>query len=89
MTPAELIQVLRNWQNYYTMLGEVSATLTGLMFVAASLGTRFIDDKSGPKVQTFMTPTVVYFSLVLLLSALKYCASRFKSRTTFFRGAEV
>ena len=70
MTPADLAQALHNWQNYYTLLGEVSATLTGLMFVAASLGTRLIDDNSGPKVQTFMTPTVVYFSLVLLLSAL-------------------
>ena len=70
MTPADIAQALHNWQNYYTLLGEVSATLTGLMFVAASLGTRLIDDNSGPKVQTFMTPTVVYFSLVLLLSAL-------------------
>lgn len=70
MTPADIAQALHNWQNYYTLLGEVSATLTGLMFVAASLGTRLIDGSSGPKVQTFMTPTVVYFSLVLLLSAL-------------------
>ncbi len=70
MTPADVTRTLHEWQNYYTLLGEVSATLTGLMFVAASLGTRFIDNDSGPKVQTFMTPTVVYFSLVLLLSAL-------------------
>ena len=70
MTPLEFTQVLHEWQNYYTLLGEVSATLTGLMFVAASLATRLIDNSSGPKVQTFMTPTVVYFSLVLLLSAL-------------------
>lgn len=39
------------------------------MFIAASLGTRLLDDKSGPKVQTFITPTVLYFSLVLLVSA--------------------
>lgn len=70
MTPDALLQSLHAWQDYYTLLGEVSATLTGLMFVAASLGTRLIDGSSGPKVQTFMTPTVVYFSLVLLLSAL-------------------
>ncbi len=70
MTPADLTQALHDWQPYYTLLGGVSATLTGLMFVAASLGTRFIDNDSSPKVQTFMTPTVVYFSLVLLLAAL-------------------
>ena len=70
MRPDAILQAVHEWQNYYTLLGEVSATLTGLMFVAASLGARLIDRASGPKVQTFMTPTVVYFSLVLLLSAL-------------------
>ena len=70
MRPDAVLQAVYEWQNYYTLLGEVSATLTGLMFVAASLGARLIDGNSGPKVQTFMTPTVVYFSLVLLLSAL-------------------
>lgn len=70
MTPSEFSQTLHEWQNYYTLLGEVSATLTGLMFVAASLGIRLLDDTSGPKIQTFITPTVLYFSLVLLLSAL-------------------
>jgi len=64
------VQTLHAWQNFYTLLGEASATLTGLMFVAASLGTSLIDDKAGPKVQTFITPTVTYFSLVLLISAL-------------------
>ncbi len=70
MRPDVVLAALHEWQNYYTLVGEVSATLTGLMFIAASLGTRLIDGNSGPKVQTFMTPTVVYFSLVLLLSAL-------------------
>ena len=70
MNPNAVLQAVHEWQNYYTLLGEVSATLTGLMFVAASLGARVIDDTAGPKVQTFMTPTVIYFSLVLLLSAL-------------------
>ncbi len=70
MTPSEFIQILHGWQNYYTLLGESSATLTGLMFVAASLGARLLDDKSGPKIQTFITPSVIYFSLVLVLSAL-------------------
>ncbi len=63
-------QVLHGWQSFYQLVGEASATLTGLMFVAASLGTSLIDDKAGPKVQTFITPTVTYFSIVLLISAL-------------------
>ena len=70
MRPDTFIQALHDWQNFYTLLGEVSATLTGLMFVAASLGARLINEEDDPKVRTFLTPTVVYFSHVLLLSAL-------------------
>ncbi len=88
MMPDVVPTALHEWQNYYILLGEVSATLTGLMFVAASLGTSLIDDKSGPKVQTFMTPTVVYFSLVLLLSALMNVpAQTCLSLTAQFAGA--
>lgn len=63
-------QTLHGWQSFYQLLGEASATLTGLMFIAASLGTRLIDDQTDPKIRTFVTPTVIYFSLVLLVSAL-------------------
>jgi len=70
MRPDTFLQALHGWQNFYTLLGEASATLTGLMFVAASLGARLINDEADPKVRTFLTPTVVHFSLVLLLSAL-------------------
>ena len=64
------LQALHGWQNFYTLLGEAAATLTGLMFVAASLGPRLISDKADPKVRTFITPTVIYFSLALQLCAL-------------------
>ena len=70
MRPDTFLQALHDWQNFYTLLGEASAPLAGLMFVAASLGTRLINEDSDPKVRTFLTPTVLYFSLVLLLSAL-------------------
>jgi len=80
-------QILHAWQNFYTLLGEASATLTGLMFIAASLGTSLIDDKAGPKVQTFITPTVTYFSLVLLLSALMNVPSQTPLSLTLELGA--
>ena len=70
MRPDTFLQALHGWQNFYTLLGEAAATLTGLMFVAASLGARLINDEADPKVRTFITPTVVHFSLVLLLAAL-------------------
>ena len=70
MRPDTFLQARHDWQNFYMLLGEASATLAGLMFVAASLGARLINEDSDPKVRTFLTPTVVYFSLVLLLCAL-------------------
>ena len=70
MKPDSFLQALHDWQGFYALLGSAAATLTGLMFVAASLGARLINDEADPKVRTFLTPTVIYFSLVLLLSAL-------------------
>ncbi len=70
MPPDNFIQALHGWQSFYSLLGESAATLTGLMFVAASLGAHLINDVNSPKVRTFITPTVIYFSLVLLIAAL-------------------
>ena len=70
MRPDPFLQVLHDWRSFYTLLGEASATLTGLMFVAASLGASLLNEDSNPKIRTFLTPPVIYFSLVLLLSAL-------------------
>ena len=68
--PPAFAQTLHDWQDFYMLLGGASATLMGLMFVAASLGTSLINDDDDPRVRTFITPTIIYFSLVLLLSAL-------------------
>jgi len=70
MQPNTFLQALHAWQGFYTLLGGAAATLTGLVFVAASLGARLINEESDPKVRTFITPTVIYFSLVLLVSLL-------------------
>ena len=70
MRPDPFLQALHDWQGFYTLLGGAAATLTGLMFVAASLGANLINEEADPKVRTFVTPTVIYFSVVLLLSAL-------------------
>ncbi len=68
--PDTFTTALHDWQSFYALIGEASATLTGLMFVAVSLGARILDDNAQPKIRTFLTPTVIYFSLVLLLAAL-------------------
>ena len=35
----QLVDALRPWHDFYTLVGTGSATLIGLLFVAASVGT--------------------------------------------------
>ena len=81
MRPDTFLQALHDWQNFYTLLGEASATLAGLMFVAAILGARLINEDSDAKVRTLLTPTVLYFSLVLL-SALMNISTQTRAALT-------
>ena len=69
MPNESLIQQVHDWQGFYSLLGGASATLVGLMFVTVSIGSRIYNEAAEAKVRTFVTPTVNYFSLVLLLSA--------------------
>ncbi len=50
--------------------GKVAERKVGLMFITAGLAARVIGDTAGPKVRTFITPTVTYFS-VAKVAALK------------------
>jgi hypothetical protein len=63
-------EALRSWQNFYFMTGGAAATLAGLMFVALSLGTHLIGDTTRHLFNIFVTPSVIYFVSVLLLSAV-------------------
>lgn len=63
------VQALREWQNFYFMIGTASATLVGLMFVAVSLGADLPTASDQSSVNTFVTPMLVHFSSVLLISA--------------------
>ena len=60
--------VLRDWQSFYLLAGTASATLIGLMFVAISFGARLVPTQSESSVRAFVTPTVIHFSAVLVLS---------------------
>ena len=66
---------LASWANFYLITGSAAAALTGLQFVVqtllASESIRPItagDPESG--ISAFGTPTVVHFSLALVLSAI-------------------
>jgi hypothetical protein len=67
-TPLQI--VVQHWQNFYTLLGEASATLIGLLFVAVSLGARMITTETTHRVHAFMTPAVIRFTILLLIAAI-------------------
>ncbi|HET6184498.1 MAG TPA: hypothetical protein VFA03_13005 [Acetobacteraceae bacterium] len=60
--------VVRDWHDLMMLFGTASATLVGLLFVAASVGSGLYDDYRGPGLRVFLTPTVVHFTCVLAAS---------------------
>jgi hypothetical protein len=66
-----LLPPLSTWQNFYTILGSASATLTGLMFVVVTMiaGGRLNQQSPGSGIAAFSSPNVVHFCVVLLIAA--------------------
>ncbi len=60
-----LAELLHDWHDFYTLLGAASATLVGLMFVAASIGATVFNEDHRAALGAFITPTVVHFAAVL------------------------
>ena len=60
-----LIDVVRPWHEFFSLVGTASATLIGLLFVAASVGARFYTKEKHPAIRTFLSPSVVHFTCVL------------------------
>ncbi|GAN76433.1 hypothetical protein [Acidisphaera rubrifaciens] len=66
MTPtAGLPAALGPWNAYFELLGAAAATLIGLLFVAASVGTGFFTHERAYAVRTFLSPSVVNLATVL------------------------
>ena len=57
--------ILEPWHDFFTLVGASAATLVGLMFVAASVGTGFFTEERQVGLRTLLSPTVVAFSGVL------------------------
>jgi hypothetical protein len=65
-----LTDILASWHDFYSVLGEASATLVALLFVAASIASGvFSADRTGP-MRIFLSATVVHFSSILAASLL-------------------
>jgi hypothetical protein len=63
-------QTLKEWHDFYLLVGTVSATLLGLLFVAVSLGVGYLTEQRKAATSTFMSPVVIHFSSVFFLSAI-------------------
>src|SRR5262249_16865942 len=57
------------WHDFYVIVGSAGAGLTGLMFVVVSLGQRTFAESRDTGVRAFVTPTVVFFTSVLVIAA--------------------
>ena len=62
-------QTLREWHDFYLLVGTVGATLLGLMFIAVSLGVGYLTEQRKSATRTFMSPVVVHLTSVFFLSA--------------------
>jgi hypothetical protein len=67
---SSLPELLREWHDFYTLVGTASATLVGLMFVAASIGAHVFNEQHRAAMGAFISPTVVHFSAALFICIL-------------------
>ena len=58
------------WHDVFMLAGTASATLVGLLFVAASVGTGLFRPDRQPAFRAFVSSSVVHFSCVLLAALI-------------------
>jgi hypothetical protein len=63
-------QILKDWHDFYLLVGTVGATLLGLLFIAVSLGVGYLTEQRKAATRTFMSPVVVHLTSVFLLAAV-------------------
>jgi hypothetical protein len=66
-------EALKEWHDFYVLVGTAGATLLALLFVAASIGAGFLTAERQSATSTFMSPVVVHFTSVFFLSAVALC----------------
>jgi hypothetical protein len=59
-----LVDSLKEWHDFYVLVGTAGATLLALLFVAVSLGAGYLTEEHQLATRTFMSPVVVHFTSV-------------------------
>lgn len=65
-----LAKALHEWHEFYLLLGTAGATLLALLFVALSVGAGYLHAQQTVHTRTFMSPVVIHFAAVFLVSAI-------------------
>jgi hypothetical protein len=64
------VDALKEWHDFYVLVGTAGATLLALLFVAVSLGVGVLTDERQSATHMFMSPVVVHLTSVFFLSAV-------------------
>jgi len=64
------VAMMEGWHEFYVLVGTSAAALTGLMFVVISISPETIAERPAAGVRAFVTPTMVFFTTALAISAL-------------------
>jgi hypothetical protein len=64
------LAALAAWHEFYALLGAASATMTGLLFVAASVGSRAFSGGRNAALRVFLSASVVHFGGILAVSLI-------------------
>jgi hypothetical protein len=67
---SSVTDLLHAWHDFYLLAGTASATLVGLMFVAASIGAQVFTEENRAAMEAFISPTVVHFCTTLFVSII-------------------
>ena len=61
---------LREWHEFYVLLGTAAAALVALLFVAVSIGVGYLKAERASATRTYFSPIVIHFSSVLFISLI-------------------
>jgi hypothetical protein len=65
-----LTDALGRWHEFYALLGTASATMVGLLFVAATVGSGVFTSTRRAALRVFLSASVVHFSGILAASLI-------------------
>jgi hypothetical protein len=59
------MDALKDWHDFFVVLGAAAGTLIGAMFVVVSIGSGIVTKERAVEGRVFLTPTIVHLALVL------------------------